>query len=291
MVGQKRKKTKMEYQRIPFHYIRAEKSHLEMSFGSRRSNSASVQGKAIAWWWWLGIRSELHCDSLPLEQWVPPIRESWVCMWLPSGDAMTVNKTPSSPSKRVKFSRTTHTVNSEYQIWSGTSYWESGTSIKLQIPYLRHPHPPVFLHTLCSKGWMWQKCSMLEQIKLANHILGTQPSQTSPLGLSHKQISQSRGQLSQLNSVRVQEGDQQRSSVMENRDFPPPPWKHIFRSEGQKEGNERYTTAFLLTCKPISVQWFTFWKHQQYLYGSLYKESEAEIRTKENYFEGITYIN
>lgn len=48
--GTAKKEKKMEYQMIPFHYIRAEKSHLEMSFGSRRSNSASVREKAIAWW-------------------------------------------------------------------------------------------------------------------------------------------------------------------------------------------------------------------------------------------------
>lgn len=228
---------------IPFHYIRSKKSHLEMSFGSRRSNSASVREKAIAWWWWLGIRSELHCDSLPLEQWVPPFRVSWVCMWLPSGDAMTVNKIPSSSSKRVKFSGTTHSVYSEYQIWSGTSYWEKWPKYKvadsLSTESRSACESPMFLHTLCSIGWTWQKCSMLEQIKLANHTFGYLAIPNNPSGPSHKQISQSRGQLSRLNSVRVQEGDQQRSSVMKNRDFPTPPWKHVFRSEGQKEGNER----------------------------------------------------
>ena len=68
-------------------------------------------------------------------------------------------------------------------------------------------------------------------------------------------------------------------------------WKHLFGSEEQKEGSERCTTPFLFTCKPISGQGSTFWKHRWHLQGSLYKESDSKIRTSENYFEGILRIN
>lgn len=61
------------------------------------------------------------------------------------------------------------------------------------------------------------------------------------------------------NKVRKQEGDLHRQSITERvRDLPLFHWKRIFRSAEQKEGNERYTTPFLLICKPISVWRFTF---------------------------------
>lgn len=179
---------------------------------------------------------------------------------------------------------------------SGLQHWEQWHHYEVtnKRPRESRPtcEPPVFLPTLGCIGWTLQSCSVLEQMKLANHTSDTWLSQTHPSGPPYKHyLTISWPAVSVQPSKKTRRWPTEVFCNGEPETLPAPHWKHIFRSEEQREGSERYTTPFLLTCKPTSVQWFTFWKHQQYLQGILHKESEAKIRTKESYFEGIPYIH
>lgn len=117
---------------------------------------------------------------------------------------------------------------------------------------------------------------VLEQIKLANHNSIIWISQISLLGPSintDPAISQSTAWIQRA----------RRGWTWEP--FPPLSCKSTFRSEGQKEGNQRHTTPFLLTWNPV-LHSGSLSESANSSHG---RESRANIRTEEKYFKDIIY--
>lgn len=148
---------------------------------------------------------------------------------------------------------------------------------------------PILLPTVGRLGWTLPPCSVLEHMKLANHTFWHQATPNKSFRILTQ--TRSHGQPSRLNHWRGQGGDQHRWSVPESQRHPPLHWKHIFRSERQREEVKGILHLSCSHVHPFLYSGSLSESTNGICKGFCIKNQKLKLEQKRINFEGTPYIH